>query len=180
MRENPADAQSWPSLATGPRPARRRFLPRRARHRGANRPDFRDFPRGQQQRLLERVNESPAPYRRLVKATYPRMRIKASSEILNGAYGDHLTLHELGHVVANRYFDETDYERFFELFRRSADWRERFETPEGSIVPCVPREEALADQLAFYATGKLEFRSSYDVPPLAGAAAMADTIQASD
>jgi hypothetical protein len=96
-----------------------------------------------------------------------------------GDYGDHLTLHELGHVVANYYFDATDYERFFALFRQSPDWRECFETPEGAAIPCVPDEEILADQLAFYANGKLEFRSSYDVPPLAETTAMAEAIVAS-
>lgn len=148
-------------------------------------PDFRDFPAGQQRLLLERVNEAPAPYRRLVEATYPRIKVRASSEFINGgyvlnrgegagqrfvvfldlktrrrgAYGDHLTVHELGHVAANRYFDEAEYERFFELFRRSANWSECFESGSPDI-PCVPREEVLADQLAFYVTGKLEFRSS--------------------
>lgn len=95
-----------------------------------------------------------------------------------GEYGDHLTLHELGHVVANSFFDEADYERFFGLFRESPDWRECFTTPQGSGIPCVPREEVLADQLAFYATGNLDFRSSYDVPPLAERQAMAQAIRA--
>jgi len=166
-------------------------------------PDFRGFSAGEQKRLLSRVNDAPAPYRRLLEATYPRIKLKASSDfgsyVVNrgegasqrftvfldpptrdrGKYGDHLTVHELGHVVANRYFDEPDYQRFFELFRRSPNWRECFETGSPDI-PCVFREEVLADQLAFYANGDLEFRSSYDVPPLASAAEIAEAIQASD
>ena len=168
------------------------------------RPDFRgNFPREQQRRVLDRVNAAPSPYRALAKAAYPRMKVKASSEYVNGSYvvnrgqapnqrfvvfldlmtrrageyGDHLTVHELGHVVANLNFDEADYARFFELFRRSPEWRECFETGvEG--IPCVPREEVLADQLAFYATGVLSFRSSYNVPPLATADEMGRAITA--
>lgn len=48
-----------------------------------------------------------------------------------------------------------------------------------SDIPCVPREEVLADQIAFYATANLGFRSSYEVPPLASAVEMEQAIQAS-
>lgn len=167
-------------------------------------PDFRgNFPAKQQQRLLDRVNAAPLPYKSLVRAAYPRIKVRANAEYANGSYvvnkgeapnqrfvvfldlmtrkpgeyGDHLTVHELGHVIANLHFDEADYSRFFELFRRSPEWRECFETGVEEI-PCVPREEVLADQLAFYATGELAFRSSYNVPPLAGAAEMGQAIVA--
>jgi len=167
-------------------------------------PAFVDLRPAQEQRLLERVGDSPAPYRRLLRKSYSRTRIRASSEFVNGSYvlnkgagdnrrfvvfldvmtrrageyGDHLTLHELGHVIDNGFFDAADDERFLDLFRTSPKWRECFETPEGSAAPCVPEQEVLADQLAFYATGKLRFRSSYDVPPLASRAAMGEAIRA--
>lgn len=169
------------------------------------RPAFEDMPRKQERRLLDRVAEAPAPYRRLLRATYPRLEIRALYEYAasyvttrqrggekrhvvhldigtraGGAYGDHLTTHELGHVIANEWFDEADYERFFELFRQSPNWRECFETEPGYPVPCDVNTEILADQLAFYATGNLEFRSSYDIPPLADRAAMTAAIAASD
>ena len=37
----------------------------------------------------------------------------------------------------------------------------------------------MADQLAFYATGNLELRSSYDVPPSADRAALREAIKTS-
>ena len=166
-------------------------------------PDFRDFPDAQQRRVLERVGDAPAPYRRLVRASYPFTKVRASFDMINGsyiavkgegekqrfvvfldrktrrsgAYGDHLTTHELGHVIDHRYFDEADDERFFDLFRTSPNWRDCFETGQEAI-PCVPDDEVLADPLAFYATGNLEVRSSYNVPPLAEPAAMGEAIQA--
>ena len=167
-------------------------------------PDFQDFSRKDQQRVLERVKEAPAPYRRLLRATYPRVEIQASYEYnassvttkmrggrkhyvvlldvltrKGGAYGDHLTVHELGHVIANEWFDRADYKRFFNLFRRSPDWRDCFETEPGYPIPCDLDTEILADQLAFYATGNRKIRSSYDIPPLADAASMARAIRAS-
>ena len=167
------------------------------------RPDFEDFPRKDQRRLLERVREAPGPYRRLLRSTYRRVEIQASYEynassvttkmrggrkhyvvsldVLTrerGTYGDHLTLHELGHVIANDWFDDADYERFFDLFRQSPDWRDCFETEPGYPIPCDLDTEILADQLAFYATGNLRFRSSYDIPPLAKRSEMAAAIKA--
>ena len=95
-----------------------------------------------------------------------------------GTYGDHLTVHELGHVIANEWFDDADYERFFDLFRESPNWRDCFETEPGYPIPCDLDTEILADQLAFYATGNLRVRSSYDIPPLADASSMAAAIRA--
>jgi hypothetical protein len=166
-------------------------------------PQFEDFPRNQQKRLLERVASAPAPYRRALRATYSRVTLRVSGEIQNGSYittkerggekqfvvyldlmtrkpgryGNHLTLHELGHVIANEWFDQADYDRFWELFRQSPSWRDCFETGSPDI-PCVPDSEVLADQLAFYGTGVLGFRSSYDVPPLADPPAMTAAIEA--
>lgn len=44
----------------------------------------------------------------------------------------------------------------------------------------MPESEVRADQLAFYATGNLKARSSYDVPPLADRPSMTAVIAASD
>ena len=167
------------------------------------RPDFKDVPRKDQKRFLERVREAPAPYRRLLRATYPQVEIHASYEYnassvttkkrggkkryivqldvlarKGGAFGDHLTLHELGHVIANEWFDDADYKRFFDLFRQSPDWQDCFETEPDYPIRCDLDTEILADQLAFYATGNLKVRSSYDIPPLADRPSMAEAIRA--
>jgi len=167
-------------------------------------PNLKALNKGDQKRLLERVKEAPAPYRRLLRATYSQTKVRPSDEVINGSYittkvrggekrfvvfldqmtrkggeyGDFLTVHELGHVIANEYFDEADYQRFFDLFRQSPDWQECFETAPGFDPPCDFETEILADQLAFYATGNLEFRSSYDIPPLADEGSMAAAIEA--
>src|SRR5687768_3890200 len=110
------------------------------------RPDIVDFPRKEEKRLLERIADAPAPYRQLLRKIYPRLQIRALYEYAasyvttkerggvkryvayldiqtraRGAYGDHLTTHELGHVIANEWFDQEDYARFFELFRQSPE-----------------------------------------------------------
>ncbi len=166
-------------------------------------PDFKKFPRKDEQRVLERVRDAPRPYRRLLRATYPQVVVRASYEYnassvttrkrggekryivdldvlarKGGAFADHLTLHELGHVIANEWFDDADYERFFDLFRRSPNWRDCFKTEPGYPIPCDLDTEILADQLAFYATGNLKVRSSYDIPPLADRRSMAEAIRA--
>jgi hypothetical protein len=156
------------------------------------RPTFKGFPRKEQQRLLDRVSRAPAPYKRLLRATYSRMVIRAATENIDGdyvtvkvrqgqkhyivdldretrkggEYGDHLTLHELGHVIDHEWFDDADDNRFFDLFRQSPQWQDCFETQPGYPIPCDYDEEILADQLAFYATGNLDFRGPYDIPPL--------------
>ena len=172
---------------------------------GPNPPFDKDFPRAQAERVLERVAAAPEPYRRLLRAVYDRTRIRPTGEFFNGsymavkerggekhfvvfldrktrrrgAYGDHLTTHELGHVLDHEYFDDADDQRFFDLFRESPNWRDCFETGVPDI-PCVPDSEVLGDQLAFYATGNLDFRSSYNVPPLADRPSMTAVINASD
>ena len=169
------------------------------------RPEFVDFPRVQKDRVLDRVAAAPRPFRRLLRATYARTKIYATGEFINGsymavkeragakhydvyldrktrrrgAYGDHLTTHELGHVIDHEWFDDADDQRFFDLFRQSPNWRECFETGSPDI-PCVPESEVLGDQLAFYATANLDFRCSYNVPPLADRPSMTAVIRASD
>jgi hypothetical protein len=170
---------------------------------GPAKPRFDDFPPQHAELLLERVRSAPAPYRRLLRAAFPRTKIRATREYnasyvaierrggvnhyvmyldlktrRKGAYGDHLTTHELGHVIHHEWFDDADYQRFFDLFRQSPNWRDCFETgiPEN---PCVNEQEILADQLAFYATGNLDFRSDYNVPPLADRPSMTAAINAS-
>ena len=140
-------------------------------------------------------------YRRLLRATYKRVTISATYDSgsyverkqrkgrdrfvvyldpqarRRGDYASHMTLHELGHVIANEWFDREDYERFFDLFRESPDYQECFETEPGYPIPCDFDTEVLADQIAFYATGNLKIRSPYDIPPLAERPQMAAAIR---
>jgi hypothetical protein len=72
-------------------------------------------------------------------------------------------LHEFGHVVDAIGFDVAGELALQTLFQASPDWLDCFfYRPLG----CVPPEELLADQFAFWATGISSADASYGDPPL--------------
>ena len=82
-----------------------------------------------------------------------------------------MTVHELGHVVVNGFFEPRDWQRAFGVFSSSAWWRDCFPAPQGSFDPCVGDDEILAEQIAFMGSPSW-LRTSYKVPPLATPAQM--------
>ena len=95
-------------------------------------------------------------------------RVNLSQAVLErgGKLNAHLTLHELGHVVDGVLGSDDWRERLFFAFSRSAAWQPCWPMPPGSSSRCVRSNEILADQFAFWATGRREVRSSYGDPPL--------------
>jgi len=168
----------------------------------APRPDFVDLSTRQARLFLERVRRAPGPFSQAVAANYGRLRVmRARSKIGGGDYsvasisgegtrftvalspralkpghwGDHMTAHELGHVIINAVFDGAAWVDAFELFGLSGNWHDCF-ADAGAEGGCVPPDEILADQLAFYATGYSAARSAYRVPPLANRDAFGDLL----
>lgn len=83
------------------------------------------------------------------------------------SWDTHMLWHELGHVITNAYFTQKLYSSAFSIFSSSELWQECFpDATNQEPGSCVPPDEILADQLAFWATGNREARSPRNVPPL--------------
>jgi hypothetical protein len=179
--------------------------PAPARAAGAQ-PRFIHVDGAERQLFLHRVDAAPPVLRRLIKDIYPRLRVRTSHGKLGGGnrtitiinrgpykfavalsertlgpgiYGRHMTMHELGHVVTNAYFDEADYGNAFELFGSSPRWRDCFPSQPGALDPCVGSDEILAEQIAFLVPPR-SFRTTYGVPPLASRRAMERLLRSVD
>lgn len=98
----------------------------------------------------------------------PHWEVNLSYTVLRGAtkLDAHITLHELGHVIDGALVGDDLREEFFARFAHSAAWQPCWPMPLGSSSRCVRAPEIFADQFAFWATGRREVRSSYNVPPL--------------
>lgn len=156
-------------------------------------PTFTGTSPPQEKRFLERVGSAPRPLRRLIERAYPLLTVKlyrgdlgggnytatiidadgirftvalSPRSLRAGTPGDHMTLHELGHVIVNKFFNRHDYGGMFELFAASPAWLGCFPSAEPRGEPCVGPDEILADQLAYLGSDP-RFRSSYGIPPLA-------------
>ena len=131
--------------------------------------------------LLDRVAPQLAVHRSLatqiaqgnftemsVGGSGPEWRINLSPDVLErGSKLDaHLTLHELGHVIDGVLGNHGWREQLFAALARSPRWQACWPMPLGSSSRCVRSNEILADQFAFWATGRRDVRSSYGVPPL--------------
>jgi hypothetical protein len=98
----------------------------------------------------------------------PAWRVNLSPEVLDSGskLSAHLTLHELGHVVDGVLGTDAWREALFAAFARSPRWQACWPMPLGSSSRCVRSNEIIADEFAFWATGRRGVRSSYGVPPL--------------
>jgi hypothetical protein len=101
-------------------------------------------------------------------------QIQLSPVVLNqgGKLDAHLTLHELGHVVDGVLAGDTWREDLFAALARSPLWLPCWPMPQGTSSRCVRSNEIIADQFAFWATGRREVRSAYGDPPLLRRAAL--------
>jgi hypothetical protein len=98
----------------------------------------------------------------------PDWQVNLSPDVLGrgSKLNAHLTLHELGHVVDGVLGTDPWRERLFAALSRSPRWHACWPMPLGSSSRCVRSNEIIADQFAFWATGRRGVRSSYGVPPL--------------
>jgi hypothetical protein len=82
-------------------------------------------------------------------------------------YYRHMFWHELGHVLINAYFSPVQFRRTISLLEQSQEWMNCFPDQTNPLPDsCVPEEEIVADQLAFWITGKHRVRSPRQVPVL--------------
>lgn len=88
--------------------------------------------------------------------------------LLRGGYGAHMVLHELGHVVDNALLDDDERDALTGAWLTAPAWVDCYPQPTGSSSRCVPWTEIFAEQFAFYGTGDLDMRTTYNVPPLLG------------
>jgi hypothetical protein len=167
-------------------------------------PNLQDLSRSQRHVFLARVALAPAPLRRLIEAAYPVLRVVPSHRELAGGSnytvtvidargtrfvvalspevlaagpgGLHATMHELGHVIINRFFGPRDYSGAFTLFMSSPAWEDCFPAAPTSLETCVSPDEILAEQIAFLVSSR-SFRSSYGIPPLAIRTDMLDRLR---
>jgi hypothetical protein len=78
----------------------------------------------------------------------------------------HMLWHEAGHVITNSYFSLNLYKRSFNIFKKSPRWQDCFIDPTSKEGDCVPTDEILADQIAFFITNKGRVRSPRNIPVL--------------
>lgn len=157
-------------------------------------------------RVLRRWAHAPRPFDVLVAGVADRLAIRRGSvtELAQGNHTDlqiggagatweinlstdvlrnatkldaHITLHELGHVIDGALIDDATMAAIFADFARSPAWQPCWPMPRGSSSRCVRAPEIFADQFAFWATGRREVRSSYNVPPLLHRAAFGRLMQ---
>ena len=99
---------------------------------------------------------------------------------LGNQLGYHLEAHELSHIIANSYSDTRVYNTYFNSWQHSPAWHDCFaQKSPPAMSPCVPVDEIFADQLAFWATGNGQVRSSYKLPPLARHSSMTRLVRSS-
>ena len=157
--------------------------------------DWTNVDRAERLRVLQRWARAPAPLDELVArvadslsihrtsaadialgnhtdmdigGAAPHWEVNLSYAVLRGAtkLDAHITLHELGHVIDGALIDDELREAIFAQLARSPAWQPCWPMPLGSSSRCVRAPEIFADQFAFWATGRREVRSSYNVPPL--------------
>src|SRR5262245_41628424 len=157
--------------------------------------DWTNLRRDERLRVLRRWSRAPRPFDDLVARVADRLAIRRSSsaELAQGNHTDqeiggagaawevnlspavldnagkldaHITLHELGHVIDGVLIDDAARARIFTVLARSPAWQPCWAMPLGSSSRCVRAPEMFADQFAFWATGRRDVRSSYNVPPL--------------
>ena len=86
--------------------------------------------------------------------------------------GRHLQMHELAHVIANSFATVKMYNQYFSAWSKSPLWQECFQQGPKALESCVSADEIFADQLAFWATGDTQTRSSYKLPSFLSRPAM--------
>lgn len=97
----------------------------------------------------------------------PRALTRFSKSDEQLAYDSHMLWHELGHVITNAYLTAALYDQAFNVFRQSSLWQDCFsDVTSADTEACVPADEILADQIAFFATKNIQARSPRNVPPL--------------
>lgn len=85
----------------------------------------------------------------------------------------HMVWHELGHIINFMGLDARAAHAFGRQFGRSHSFRRCF-VFEGE---CVTRLEIFAEQFAFWATGRRDIRTGYQIPPLISAPAFSRLLQ---
>jgi hypothetical protein len=143
----------------------------------------------------QRLRQAPSEIQRLISALGSRVTIKPSQTEIGGGYYTetifgsgpdryvvqlrrqslrkqtpfyrHMYWHEFGHVLINAYFSQSHFLRTVRLLERSPDWSSCFLDPTNPIPDsCVPEEEIVADQIAFWITKKYQTRSPRNIPVL--------------
>lgn len=83
----------------------------------------------------------------------------------------HVFWHEVGHLVAVSGLDRRGERALLAVLRRSARWRTCFALP-ARPGRCVPTQEIIADQIAFWATADRHVQSGYGLVPMGSRAAV--------